>query len=398
MTGGGLRSGAIYAELDGATGWDISDKALWFHNDGHTGDVTFDELQIDGFRGELIYQGGHTHGSIKGRRLILSNTDADGFNPTPFFNGDGGGGVCNIEHLTIRNCWQALEGGTGTGQSRIGLLEVEDCHIGGTLNGGAYRTRPDMVVPHPSLHIDRIRASRSGSIGFTYNTSVADVTVVDMAVHLGHDQGNLSFSRVGKITLVTDRRGAAIVIRAWPVNSDAYQFAPAQDNHVGEIVHVRTDHARNNEISAGSALSWHPDSRIGPNFRIGKVSGEYKFGPSAFNAKSGPAGFYPCLEEIGDDVRPGPAAHDVGAMPAIPFLSALVQKLVVTDDDAGDAPFTLPSPDGKWTPGSRIRLLNASRRTMILGIAHMRGMERPMPLLPGRAYEFETDGSHWTRR
>ncbi|MEY2942635.1 MAG: hypothetical protein RLY97_649, partial [Pseudomonadota bacterium] len=78
-------SPSFYDLNTNASGWDITDKGIWAEQDRYVGDIRFDDLTITGFRGELVYTGGYSHGSVIGDRLTCSQTDGDGFNPSPAY-------------------------------------------------------------------------------------------------------------------------------------------------------------------------------------------------------------------------------------------------------------------------------------------------------------------------
>lgn len=140
----GVVNNADYYEMNAdGSGWDMVDKPIWAENDRNTGDIVFDgNIRIDGFRGELLYQGGGVHGSVrqKSGRLTFSNSDANGFNPWPGFSRSGWGSV-HCPNVHIHDVWQPFEGWLGDGGVLEGL--IEDCPgitmiQGGKTKAGTY--------------------------------------------------------------------------------------------------------------------------------------------------------------------------------------------------------------------------------------------------------------------
>jgi len=112
------------------SGWDVTDKPIWAANGLYTGDIIFDgNITLGGFRGELLYQQGNTHGSIyQTGTLTLHDTDGDALCPGPSYsNTPDGYGTLQMELLIISKSFQAMEGCTGW-DGKINNLQITDCN------------------------------------------------------------------------------------------------------------------------------------------------------------------------------------------------------------------------------------------------------------------------------
>lgn len=58
-------------------GWDITHKGIWLENDKYFDDITIDNVEIFGFKGEIIYGSGAGIGSITLRNSDLHDTNGD---------------------------------------------------------------------------------------------------------------------------------------------------------------------------------------------------------------------------------------------------------------------------------------------------------------------------------
>lgn len=395
MTSGTNMGGNLDAQ---GRGWDYSDKPLWWHNDLHTGDVTFEHLEVDGFRGELVYQGGSSQGSLLGRRLILSNTDGDGFNPSPHFCSDGQLGRLEIEHVTIHHAHQALEGGGGIGQARIGLLEVYDCDSCSGLNGGRYLQGPLAFDPTPSLSIDKWVVKRCGPASVLFYLNIGELVAYDTTVHLGAEAGNFYGTTLGRLVIVIDKVSAERVLFRSLSYGDIRDQVP-QDSYIGEITHIRTPFARANGRTSNVGFTWAGGINLGANVRIGALSGEFFYGPGANNTNY-PIASYPILERLGGGYNvPAQPSYNAETTPVMPGLNSYYVNLVSTAT-SGNFPVTLPSPTGKFGRGARIRLLNGMTQgghTVVFSVqtANLRNVNRRL-IIPKNGYiEFESDGNFW---
>lgn len=378
-------SGKLRPE-DGA-GWDWSDKPIWASQQGWCGDINFDNLEIGGFRGELIYQAGNNHGSIRGNRLHLHDTDADAINPHPHLCGDGKPGRLEINHLILANAFQAMEGGFGDGASKIDLLEIDNCLQGGSLAATRYVSNPAGFTARPSFTIGRIRV-RNAAYAVTHLTNIGEIVATDSPVSLGAVGGNFWSSVVGRIVMVHENKSSQVYF-APTLSLDA---TSPQDSWVGEIIHQRSPLARANGAGTGDAFQW-AGSTYGPNIRIGSVSGDYMRAPR--NTGGASTGFSPVMQEIkGTGVPSGP--YNIETTPVMTDIPAWYLRLAVTNTaSGGNFPFTLPAGSSRFPAGARLRLVHyISNVVFSLSTSNTR-MGKRMLMLPNVQYDFISDGTLW---
>lgn len=372
---------------DGA-GWDWSDKPIWFSQLGNTGDLTFEDLEIGGFRGELVYQGG-TSGSIVGRRLHTHDTDADGFNPGPARHSDGRLGRIDIDHLIISNCFQAMEGGAGAGNARVGLLEIYDVIKAGELNAGRFNQAPT-VEPKPSYTIGKVVLRRAGGFSVQNLTNVTEIVATDTDVQLGASTGNFYGSYIGKICLTHDAKSNAVYFYS-NVSSSGGGMTPPGDSYVGEIQHQYSAAGRAAGFALQPSFVWRGDGDFGPNIVVGSVTGTSRSAPT--RSGSGPLPRYcPMVLNIATDGAPaGP--HNVETTPVIPEVIAWVLRLA-TSSSSGHFPITLPPVAGKVQKGARMRIMHPTGCIISVQTTNTR-MAKRMIMLKDIDYEFVSDGSRW---
>lgn len=377
------------------SGWDWSDKPIWFSNDRHTGDVTFDHLEIGGFRGELIYQGGQTHGSIRGDRMIMCDTDGDGLNPMPMFCEDGQPGRIEIKHFTAHHCYQAMEGGGGRGASRVGLLEIFDCNLAGGLHGGVHAQGPEDYDPVPSLRIDRWILERSGTVAIMQLTQIGEILAKDTQVHLGYQAGHIYNTMIGRILYTADRLGSTpVMFRS--INLEPANKVWSQDARIGEIVHARTPYARANNISSNAAVCI-ATGHYGPNIRIGRLSGEFGGYVAVVGNTADLTGHPIVVEQFGGSITSQGSPINVETTPVLASPNGHSFRLSTTTA-SGNFPFSLPNVYGTNAQrGMRLRFFNNNNNNgAVISIQTTNTrMDRRLLLLPQQAVEFESDGNVW---
>jgi hypothetical protein len=393
-------------KLEPATGfgWDWSDKPIWFSNLGWTGDVTFDHLEIVGYRGEMIYQGGELHGSIRGRRLILEESDANGLNPGPIWCEDGKAGRVEIEHLTIRNCFQAFEGGSGRGIAHMGVIELIDCNKGGILHPGDYNQDPMTMPVKPILTIDRVISSCTGlvekglynsSYEVAFFTHIGEIIATDCSIAIGSAQGNCYDSTVGRITMIAHKAGYTVDFKSLTTGGNNYALHRSQDCLVGEIVHQRTPYARANNISASSGFLW-TNSDYGPNIRVGKLSGAFGSTPQSSAGTAAPVAYTPILEDLTGIALASGIGWNIETTPSLGVIHANFQRLTTTTSVAGTVfPVTLPAPSGKYDRGFRFKMAHYVNNCIVSVATTNTRMPKRLIMLPSQEYEFISNGSAW---
>lgn len=388
---------------DGA-GWDWSDKPVWQSNLGWTGDIMFDYLEVNGFRGEHFYQGGELHGSIRGRRLICSDSDANGFNPGPLWCEDTKPGRVEIEHITIRDCFQGFEGGSGRGHAWFGLVEIQDTMKPGVLAPGDYNQNPMTAATKPSLRIGQVVLTSTKLVeGNRYNTGyevpyfthIGEIVATDCIVAVGSAQGNFYSSSIGRITMIAHKAGRSVDLKSDTESNNNYGLHRSQDGYVGEIVYQRTPYARANNIQASSPFTW-ANANYGPNLRIGKVSGD---AGGASQCSSGTAvlpAYVPILEDLSHLKQASGIGWNIETTPFIGIINAHFMRFVTTSNEPGLAfTATLPFPTGKYDHGFRFKAVHYLNNGIVsIATANTR-MGTRFIMLPGREYEFMTDGSNW---
>jgi len=373
-------------------GWDWSDKAIWFCQLGNNGDLTFDELEIDGFRGEDLYQGGD-NGSIVGRKLTISNTDADLFNPSPRYHSDGKPGRLNIEELTLSEGFQALEGGSGAGDAYIGKLTIKNVDKGGHLNGGSYNGEPDKFTWQPSFKIGSVYLDNAGSFAVCERTTIGEIFAKDTGVNLSGSLGNCWNSNIGRITFTTDAKTISQLYIAGfggtaGTNGERY---PPQDVYVGEIAHVRTPAARAaNRYS--KSMEWAAGAHFGPNIRVGAVTGDYGSAPNRSGGNE-PTGYIPTVEAM-RGYGGASAVHPVDTTPVMTSYTGWCIRLSGGTSGA-NLPLTLPNPEGKVNNGARLRLIHYTNGMVVSVQTNNTRMNRRVMLLPSVQYDFEVRSNRW---
>ena len=394
-------------KLEPATGfgWDWSDKPLWFSNLGWTGDVTFDHLEISGFRGEMVYQGGELHGSIRGRRLLLENSDGNGLNPGPVYCKDGKAGRLEIEHLTIRNCFQAFEGGSGRGVAHMGLIELSDCNKGGILHPGDYNQDPMTMAVKPILTIDRVVTSCTGLVeqgrspgGYevAFFTHIGEIVATDCVVSIGSAQGNCFDSTVGRITMIAHKAGYTVDFKSMDLGNN-YGLHKSQDCLVGEIIHQRTPYARANSIRAVSGFTW-TKAEYGPNIRVGKLLGDFAASSQSSVGNTVLDRYAPIVEDLSGIPGAGGTPWNAEATPVIGQITAHFMRLYTSTSVAGTVfPITLPAPTGKYDRGFRFKMAHYVSNCIVSVATTNTRMAKRLIMLRSQEYEFVSTGSEWVQ-
>lgn len=392
--------------LDGGEGWDETDKAFWWQNDTHTGDLTFEHLEVDGFRGELFYQGGQGHGSIIGRRLICSNTDGDGFNPDPHYCSDGTLGRLDIDHLTIHHTFQGLEGGTGYSDARVGTLEMYDNVRCGNLLGGPHgpkiapgkyvhpkdhQVSPPAYLPYdPSWDIGRVIVTNSDRFEIITCTTVGEIIAKD--THIGvsmYYAGGHNIS-IGRIVLITDKKPTSF----WIAGVSTQDQFPPTNIHVGEVVHQRTQTAIDNNRWTNEPFNFG-GKLYGPNVRVGRLSGAYQTSTRVSGDVPEGTSWMPSLEEM----RGGHPDWTVGhnhdlASQALPnFLPSC--SLNLYSSTPGHKFARLPDCFNRYNVGHRLKLKVGSSSDLVSIEQQNTRLTRPFLITPNTQVEFVCDGYAW---
>lgn len=404
-------AGDPYAQgkLDPATGfgWDWSDKPIWFSNSGWTGDVTFDHLEVTGFPGELIYQVNNLHGSIRGRRLILEQSDANGLNPTPTWCEDGKPGRLEIEHLTIRNCFQALEGGSGRGIATIGTLELIDCDNFGTIHPGEYMADVMAMPVKPMFNINRVVVSATdlrdagrnirSSYAVAFFTHIGEIISTDCPISIGTAQGNCFDSSVGRITMISHKYGASVDFKSITNANNNYSLHKTQECFIGEIVHQRTPYAHTNNVRADAGFTWSVGN-YGSNIRVGKLSGYFLRSSQSSVGNTVLEGQIPILEDLSSVFDAGSTPWNIEANPVIGQIPAHFTRLYTSTSTAGTVfPLTLPAPSGKYDRGFRFKMAHYTNNCIVSVATKNTRMAKRLIMLPTQEYEFVSTGSSWVQ-
>lgn len=408
LSGGLPRSatpGLLPADALGVDGsaWDITDRAIWCQNDRHTGDLIFDDLTIDGFRGELIYQGGQTHGSIMGHNLTVSNTDGDGFNPCSTWHRDGQGGRAQIDNFTALYCYQALEGWLGEGGWLRG--EIHNCNVGGMIQGGRAGTLGYSIYSAPT----RINAAiipyscldliirNSGTMYLGSFLKSAYIRTSDTKISIGgnsvFDDGVID-SQFDMIEVLADQGNMATGISMYagdPAGTDMMRDVRVRYARVG-----RTSNARANGYTVDKALVYYPGP-WGPNVVIERLRQECNF-PASPTASPGtaPTAFIPVVREvINDKATTSSAAVEWNVQTTATIVpTAPVMKLQRTASGTSYA-FTLSTSATNVQAGQTLELVNEQSDTVyVLNTAGTRN-KTTIAIGLNQRIRLQFDGSAW---
>lgn len=399
----GVVNGANYYELNpDGSGWDILDKGIWFENDRHTGDLVFDgDITIDGFRGEIIYQGGGTHGSIiqKSGRLRLSNTDADGFNPGPTYSRAGHGTV-RIADVTISNAWQALEGWLGADGLLAGVIENcpgESAIQGGKFRAGTYSTyyAPGRFAADrlPMCALDlTIRKSGAFCVG-SYLTG--QLRTFDTAVKIGAPivfADGIESTFLDNVEVYADQGNMPIAVSLGAGDPAGSQLV--RDVRVGRLKVGRTRNAIDAGYTVTQSLAWSGEASYGMRVLFDEVELDATRSPQRSNLNNPPA-YRPVIGRI-RHVGNSPnnwtnCSHNLETDNTIEITGPIIRLVRTT----ANTTHTGTLMNGFTQRGERVTLLNGyTDSAFCIEPTNTRNTVR-MSIGPNDQATFEWDGS-WT--
>ena len=123
---GSIYSGASYATLAAPDCWDVNDKCIAQLPDQFNGTVTLTDMELDGFRGEMIYGTNDVTSALLIDRVKVSNTNAQPLNPN--------GTRLNARGFEAHTLGWALEGFGGEKGYLQGV--IRNAAGGGFIQGG----------------------------------------------------------------------------------------------------------------------------------------------------------------------------------------------------------------------------------------------------------------------
>ncbi|MDT0575724.1 hypothetical protein RM533_05955 [Croceicoccus sp. F390] len=386
---GGLTGEEDYYKLNAdGSGWDILDKGIWLENDRHVGDVVFDGMIcIDGFRGELFYQGGRLHGSIyqKGR-LELANTDADAFNPGPSFSRDSDRGEIIAEKIVIHDAHQALEGASGYGASRIGALTIRDCGMASGLMAGWWSDAADARDYTPSLSMGTVVVERSGEFWPLRWNQIERVILTDTFLRFGNGYFNVYGAHVGEAIVRVEGTPLAQAI-AFSSNSAIAGSRGTYDCTVQRLICERTANGVKNNAQITTPVIW--SQSLGDRLHVGEIMGETLKMPEAIGS---PPDFGVAVGRIALKTTQFSVANIETGSSTLDLRYSYVG--VHSSNPVGIWPVKLPSPQNRLPRGAQLHLFNDGTAPLAVQISATR-LDRRMIMLKGGHAIFETDGYFW---
>jgi hypothetical protein len=383
-------------------GWDITDKAVWGENDRYTGDITLTgNVLIDGFGGEHIYQGGATHGSIYqyGGTFTTSNSNGDGFNPSPTFSAEGSftgtngvvcGGTMRAESIRARKCYQAVEGSTGWG-GRIGSLVIEDCDRANGLTAGVWiqATQPTGLA-FPTLTIDRLRVERSSYFTALKGNRIGNATLIDTYLQISQSGVGSFGIDIGSIEVIADQNGISDAVVFFGTSTSGSKGT--YQNHIRLLRCSQSDYAVANSKFVTNPCGYF--NSLGDQNFVERITGNSTNGPFSRT----PGGVTDYHVGFGDlsalTIANTSSSINIETTPALTTFDPLVT--VYNSSSSGLFNYTLPAPTGKLPKGSRRRLLASTTGTSIysLGTTNTRS-DRAYLMRNGDQIELEYDGYFW---
>lgn len=369
--------------------WDISDKGIFFPSSYHNGDLVLEgHIRIDGFRGELIYQGGTTHGSIyQSGRLELSNSDGDGFNPGPGVSAAGDGRIL-AEFIHVHHVRQALEGATGRLQASIGRMLIEDCTTAGGLRTGRWGDAPTIGTQNPTLVMTNVHVERSSNFVVHRGNQIGRLTCIDSYVDVGASNMDCFNASVDALTVIADRSSLGRAVGFYTAGSGG-----TFNNRIRHLHCDQTASAIANSRTIGKPVDWN--GVLGAGNWVDQITGKAS-SPSASSNYAASTGFAVGFGQVAMDgfQGAGNAVQNVETTPALTYAYGHLVTLTTTAA-SGVFPVTLPNVAGKLPTGSRMRVHNGTAGSLMVFQTTNTRMPRRQLLRPNTTSLFEFDGSFW---
>ncbi len=387
--------GGNFRASDGG-GWDLTDKAVCAATDNpvrYVGDIRFvGDCSIDGFGGELLYQGGGNGGQVYQRgRLKLSNSNGDGLSPGGF----GTAYRLDIDWVEIENCYQGIEGWTGH-RGRI-RGRITNCpHAAFSLQGGkpsagtrsAYYNPARIISTEAPLGQIDLICQNSGP-AYPGSWLTGKLTCIDTQLIIGtpvYADGMYGLDLESVQMVVDQNTNAAVSF----IGSGTAGEQLVKNNRIRSLAFDRTEAA----VAAGrfaNTVIWY--GSLGKDNRIDSLTCDS--GSSLPQLASTTPDYAPVIRAV-PLLSPGGGGNclvNAQTTPTIPWNGPLVWLNSTTPTVA--AGFAVTMSHSNVQPGQEVRLRNITSQAMFrLGTSNTR-MKRAAVIKPNSSLLLRSDGSMW---
>lgn len=169
--GNATRTGNNKSPADAKTGdgWDISHKCVFVQPDRFTSDISIEDVDLTGWRGEIIYAGGMHNQSITVARASLHETNGSALSVTCGFK---------ASDLKIWNAYNGIENYPGPNLQQVTRIQIDGCLANGMAWGGAMPPLDNCV----GVVVDDVTISNCAQSGLLFTREISHLQMSNVKI------------------------------------------------------------------------------------------------------------------------------------------------------------------------------------------------------------------------